>query len=269
MTRTFQATAVSFAENKTDVSVTIDDCFRLIRDGRFVAITINLLAQEEIEHWWEDPGFPQSPGNPHHHAPLRIASPTLGPLQRTHPSDFSSSLASYFAYAKVANQLLRKTRFVNLLMKELSADVYKVGEWGELLLATRREYYPNTETEYSFEPHVDAVNFGLDDKTWPIKKDYDQISALLTIESAQNNSGIVMWNRRPTTRAQLNEWIGEYRETGRISALSGVDSLTMTPGEGQLLIFSSRHLHAVEACQSTRRTIGTFLVWDEGWKICH
>lgn len=269
MPRTFHATATSFTESKENVELTIQDCFRLVADKKTVAITIDLLSQEDCERWWSDPGFPQSTKKLHNHAPLKIASPTLGPLQRAQASEFSIKLASYFAYSKVANQSLRKTLFVDFLMKEIDADVYKVGEWGELLLATRREYYPNTEQEYSFEPHVDAISFGLDLNTWPIKKDYDQIGALLTVKSAQNNSGIVIWNRRPTSRFQLNEWIREYRETGEIAALDGAQRFTVSPTEGQLLIFGSRYLHAVEACLSTRLTIGTFLVWDEGWKICH
>ena len=269
MSRTFDATVISFAGRECAREMTIADCFTRVRDGDAVAILLDLLPPEEREDWWCDPGFPETPVNRHNHAPLVIASPTLGPLQRAQSGDFAAKFASYFAYAKLANQSLRKTRFVGLLMAELGADAYRVGEWGELLLATRREFTPNNESEFSFEPHVDAISFGVDPKSWPIRRDYEQISALLTIETARNAPGIIVWNRKPATRVELNEWIAEYRSTGKITAVEQVQRFTVAAGDGQLLIFSSRHLHVVEACRTTRRTLGTFLVWDEGWKICH
>ena len=269
MSRTFDATLISFAGRVPAAAMTIEDCFRCVHDGKAVAILLDLLPPGEREDWWHDPGFPETPASPHNHAPLVIASPTLGPLQRANSIEFPAKLASYFAYAKLANQSLRKTRFVSLFMRELDADAYRVGEWGELLLATMREFMPNNKTEFSFEPHVDAISFGVDPSSWPIRRDYEQISALLTIETARNSPGIVVWDRRPSTRVELNQWIAEYRSTGRIGAVDGAERFTVSPGDGQLLIFSSRQLHAVEACQSTRRTLGTFLVWDDGWKICH
>jgi hypothetical protein len=269
MSRTFAAKLMSFAGDENASAITIADCFTRIRDREVVATLLDLVPPGEREDWWHDPGFPETPVNPHNHAPLVIASPTLGPLQRASADEFPVKLASYFAYAKVANASLRKTRFVSLFMSELEAEAYKVGEWGELLFATKREFMPNHETEFSFEPHVDAIHFGVDPKSWPIKQGYEQISALLTIETSHNVPGIVMWNRRPSTRAELNQWITEYRATGKITAIEQAERFTVAPTNGQLLIFNSRHLHAVEACWSHRRTLGTFLVWDAGWKICH
>ncbi|NNG05497.1 MAG: hypothetical protein HKM95_15545 [Inquilinus sp.] len=269
MRQTREATVYSFNGVEDGVPLDMPQAFESIACSERVAVQFDLLNAQELEHWWGDDGFPRTPERGHNHAPLTIASPTLGPLQRASEEDYSAKLASYFAYAKLANRDLRRTRFVRLFIDELGAEAYQIGEWGELLMATRRLFLENRDTEYSFEPHVDAINFGVNPGTWLIKKDYEQISALLTISGASNHAGIVFWDKRPKHRVELNSWIKEYRETGRIRAIEHVATFTATPSAGQLLLFSSRYLHAVEACLSQRRTLGTFLVWEEGWRLCH
>ena len=258
-----------FSGSSACSGLTLAECFADVRDGGCIAHVIDLVPLADRLAWWEDAGFPDTPVQEHNHAPLAIASPTLGPLQRAADDAFPAKYASYFAYAKLANRDLRSTRFVRLFVDELDAEAYPVGEWAELLMATRRRFTPNLELEYSFEPHVDAVSFGRDPARWPITTDYEQVSALLTLKTAENRPGIVIWNSRPDSRVTLNAWISEYRETGAIGALEGVERATVTPADGQLMIFASRLLHAVEACMTERWTLGTFLVWEDGWKLCH
>jgi hypothetical protein len=61
---------------------------------------------------------------------------------------------------------------------------------------------------------------------------------------------------------------GEYRETGAIAALEKVAKIGLKPQPGQLTLFQSKNLHAIERCTSTRRTMGLFLIHQEdGWRM--
>jgi hypothetical protein len=60
----------------------------------------------------------------------------------------------------------------------------------------------------------------------------------------------------------------EYRETGAIAALERAAKIMLKPQPGQLTLFQSKNLHAIERCTSTRRTMGLFLIHQEdGWRM--
>jgi hypothetical protein len=78
---------------------------------------------------------------------------------------------------------------------------------------------------------------------------------------------MIMWNNRPASRAKLDEVHREYRETGRIFELEQAAKIEIKPQPGQLTVFQSKNLHAIERCTSTRLTMGLFLIHHErGWR---
>ncbi len=74
-----------------------------------------------------------------------------------------------------------------------------------------------------------------------------------------------MWNAKPSSRAQLDEMHKEYTATGAIGSLAGAEKLSLKPQPGQLTVFRSKNLHAIERCTSQRRTMGLFLIYENGW----
>ncbi|MFP3534027.1 hypothetical protein SB763_32240, partial [Burkholderia sp. SIMBA_042] len=95
-----------------------------------------------------------------------------------------------------------------------------------------------------------------DTANWPLKRSFPrQLGGFLTIQGADNDAGMVMWDNRPESRAALDEMHAEYRETGAIAALERAAKIMLKPQPGQLTLFQSKNLHAIERCTSTRRTM--------------
>ncbi|WP_323121949.1 hypothetical protein [Burkholderia alba] len=235
------------------------------------AIVMDIVPEDEWETWWDDEGFSSSPFTKNaHHAGIVATSVTLGQLQREEGDKLVSKAAEYFGIACRVNDGLRRTRFVRLFADALDAQPLTIGHEYEVefLLATRRVYEPY-EAPFNFAPHCDDVSYARDFTNWPMKQSYPrQLGGFLTIQGSENNAGMVMWNNRPSSRAALDRINHEYRETGAIAELERASKIVLKPQPGQLTLFQSKNLHAIEHCSSTRRTMGLFLIHQEqGWRF--
>jgi hypothetical protein len=235
------------------------------------AIIMDVVPQHELEAWWDDEGFLTSPFTKNaHHAGIVATSVTLGQLQREERENLVSKAAEYFGVACRVNEGLRQTRFVRLFAEGLGAAPLTIGHEYEVefLLATRRVYDP-FEAPFNFAPHCDDISYARDFANWPMKKSYQrQLGAFLTIQGSANNAGMVVWKNQPPSRAKLDVMHAEYRDTGVMSELAHAPQIPLKPQPGQLTLFQSKNLHAVERCTSTRRTMGLFLIHtDKGWRF--
>jgi hypothetical protein len=220
---------------------------------------MDVVPNHELQAWWDDEGFSSSPFTKNeYNAGLLATSVTIGQLQREERERLVSKAAEYFGMACRVNVGLRQTRFVRLFGDALGARPLTIGhEYDvEFLMATRRVYDPY-EAPFNFAPHCDDVSFARDVANWPMKQSYaHQLAAFLTIQGSGNDAGLIIWNIRPTSRATLEAMNAEYRETGTMSQLAHAAKIELKPQPGQLTIFHSKNLHAVERCSSTRRTMG-------------
>jgi hypothetical protein len=235
------------------------------------AIVMDIVPHDELEAWWDDEGFSTSPFTKNaHHAGIVATSVTLGQLQREEREQLVSKAAEYFGVACRVNEGLRRTRFVRLFADALDARPLTLGREYEVefLMATRRVYEP-FEAPFNFAPHCDDISYARDSANWPMKRSYQrQLGGFLTIQGAQNDAGMVIWNVQPPSRAKLDELHAEYRDTGAMAELERAAKIPLKPQPGQLTLFQSKNLHAVERCTSTRRTMGLFLIHQEdGWRF--
>jgi hypothetical protein len=245
----------------------------LVRDRKAAAVLLDVVDPADLDKWWNDDAFPEVT----QHQSFRGAAKSglaIGPTQRLVKDKLIPGLIDYFSYAGKCNGGLRETEFVKLCVRELGADAVRVGDWGELPLVSKREYTPNPDSEYSVPPHCDAIHFGREPQNWPIKEGYeeghDQISIFLSIKDSENVAGLTMWDVRPASRAELDELMAEYIETGRIRRLNNAPTVTARPKPGVIAVLNTRVMHAVEQCVSVRQTLGSFVVWHDGqWRIFH
>ncbi|HDR8938818.1 TPA: hypothetical protein QDB19_005056 [Burkholderia vietnamiensis] len=269
METVFAGRFMTFDGQGVDRRMTLREAAECVRDREVAVALLDVVGPDEIDAWWNDRGFPDLRNHQYHRA-LNATGITLGQLQRSHPESLVSNIAEYFGHAGVANIPMRDTRFIQLFMKELGAETLQFGNWSQFMLATKREYPPFEGDPFSFAPHCDCIDFGRDVERWPFRLNLEQLGAFITIQKAENEAGFVLWNIRPESRRQLDQWADEYAQHKTLGVLDGVDALTVRPRSGQLCVFNSRNLHAVERCSSLRRTIGTFLVYHEaGWKLLH
>ncbi|WP_394824664.1 hypothetical protein [Pendulispora albinea] len=190
---------------------------------------------------------------------------TIGQVQRSASDKLLQNIGDYFAYSNSVNPSMKKTRYCRFFNENLGAVPLRFGEVAELLLATKREYPAFDSAPYSFAPHCDAIDFGRDPR-WPINLNKEQVGAFILIQKSENQAGFVMWDVTVKSRDELDRFASEYAETQQIAAAKDAKFLRITPGSGQMCIFNSRYLHAVEKCASPRQTIGTFLIeQDGGW----
>jgi hypothetical protein len=64
--------------------------------------------------------------------------------------------------------------------------------------------------------------------------------------------------------------MAEYIKTRRIACLDAAPSVTARPAPGKVAVLNTRVMHAVEQCETTRQTVGSFLVWHAGqWRMFH
>ncbi|MEA2666107.1 MAG: hypothetical protein QOI11_3051 [Candidatus Eremiobacteraeota bacterium] len=235
------------------------------------AIVMDVVPKHELEAWWDDEGFSSSPFTKNaHHAGIVATSVTLGQLQREEGEQLVSKAAEYFGIASKVNEGLHRTRFVRLFAEALDAKPLTIGREYEVefLLATRRVYEP-FEAPFNFAPHCDDISYARDSANWPMKRSYQrQLGGFLTIQGSANDAGMIVWNVQPPSRAKLDELHAEYASTGAMSELAHAASIPLKPQPGQLTLFQSKNLHAVERCTSTRRTMGLFLIHQEdGWRF--
>ncbi|WP_175758008.1 hypothetical protein [Burkholderia ambifaria] len=271
MQHTYPAQLMRFGSAARAERMTIAAAVQALDADEADAIVMDIVPDGERDAWWDDEGFSSSPFTKNaHHAGIVATSVTLGQLQREQGDKLVSKAAEYFGIACRVNDGLRTTRFVRLFSDALDARPLTIGHDYEVefLLATRRVYEP-FEAPFNFAPHCDDVSYGRDTANWPLKQSFPrQLGGFLTIQGADNDAGMVMWDNRPESRAALDEMHAEYRETGAIAALERAAKIMLKPQPGQLTLFQSKNLHAIERCTSTRRTMGLFLIHQEGgWRM--
>ncbi len=271
MQDTFPAHLMRFDKPTRTQELSLAAAVRTLESDEADAIVMDIVPNHDLENWWDDKGFSSSPFTHNaHHAGIVATAVTLGQLQREEREKLVSKAAEYFGIASKVNEGLRQTRFVQLFTDGLGAQPLTLGHEYEVefLMATRR-VYEEYEAPFNFAPHCDDISYARDVANWPMKQSYvRQLGAFLTIQGSQNDAGMVMWKNQPPSRAKLDEMHREYNETGAMSELAHAPKIELKPQPGQLTIFQSKNLHAIERCNSTRRTMGLFLIHQEnGWRF--
>lgn len=269
MTNEFNVTVLNFDGNHVRDRMPFKTAVEWTRDGRAPSILVDAIPDGEVEAWWNDPAFPELITPHGHHLGIRTSAlkQTIGQVQRSTTETFLRNFGDYFTFSSNANQKIRESRFVRFLSQNLGVVPLRFGELSEFLLATKREYPAYEGGDFSFAPHCDAIDFGRDPR-WPIHWNKEQIGAFVLIQRSANQAGFVMWDLRVKSRDELDRFASEFAETQEVKAARNVPSLVITPGQGQMCLFNSRYLHAVEKCASPRHTIGTFLIeQDSGWAL--
>ncbi|WP_394827820.1 hypothetical protein [Pendulispora albinea] len=264
----FNAKVLSFHGDHRRTRMTFREVAETVRDLRAPAMLVDVIPEDEIDAWWNDPGFPPIGGHEHHKGLMSSGLKlTMGQLQRIDGDGLMQGIADYFAFAATINGPMKQTRFVRFFERELGASPMKFGPCSELMLATKREYPPYDAAPHSFAPHCDSLDFGRDPR-WPMKHNGEQLGAFVLIQRASNQAGFVLWDLRAGSRADLDGWANEYAETSSIAAAKSARSIAVNPTNGQMVVFNSRYLHGIERCDSTRYTIGTFLIeHGGGWRL--
>ncbi len=235
------------------------------------AAVVDIVPPEEAPTWYDDEGFTSSPFtmNAHHSGTVATAV-TMGQLQREQKERLVAKAGEYFSVAARINDDLRRTKYVKLFAEALDAHPLTMdGLYPyEFLMATRRIYDPHDEP-FNFAPHCDDITYGRDLDNWPMRQQYPkQMGTFLTTQSADNDAGFVMWDCRPASRAVLDRMHAEYRESGSIAELERSARFVIRPKQGQLTVFKSKNIHAIERCSSRRLTVGMFLVeHKDGWRF--
>jgi hypothetical protein len=272
MSHSYVSTAFAFGREPIAGHMTLDQAAHYVRDGHAAAVLLDMVPEHQLDAWWVDEAYPAIT----QHASFPGAAKSglsIGPVQRLVRQELVTGLIDYFSYGARMNRGLEKTAFVQACVKEMGATSVRIGDFGELPLASKREYKPNDFSAYSIPPHCDSIHFGRD-PYWPIKADYeegrDQISIFLTLRQPQNHAGLILWDVRPESRAELDILLAEYSETERVRRLEGARSIVLDARPGQMSVLNTRLMHAVEACATVRQTVGSFAVWHEGaWRIFH
>jgi len=268
MATEFDAQFLNFDGSSRSGRISFKEAAETVRDIRAPVMLIDVIPDEEVDVWWNDPGFPPIGGHDYHKgltsSGLKL---TIGQVQRSASDRLLPNIADYFAFAAQINGPMKRTRFVQFFERELGAQPFKLGDFAELMLATKREYPPYDAAPHSFAPHCDSIDFGRDSR-WPIQLGRQQLGAFVLIQRARNQAGFVVWDLRAESRAQLDGWGSEYAETKQIAATRSARSILVNPKNGQMVLFNSRYLHGIEKCDSTRQSIGTFLIEHEGsWRL--
>jgi hypothetical protein len=273
MAEVYEAEVYSFGGQPVKCSLTYRQAVERIRDGGAAAILLDMLEPDGLDAWWAGDAFPDVVR--HRNFPTAAVSGiAIGGVQRLEGANLVLGLIDYFSYAARVNERLRESEFVKLCRRELGAESVRIGAWGELPLASRREFVKNQDGPYSVPPHCDAIHFGRDKANWPFKAGFGegdfQISSVLTVGEAENDAGIVFWDLKPGTRPELDALMAEVSGPGGGARLRDARSVTVRARAGQMTVLDTRLLHAVEQCASPRRTIGAFLIWHDGcWRMFH
>ncbi|WP_175696953.1 hypothetical protein [Burkholderia ambifaria] len=237
----------------------------MIGSRRAAAVLLDVVPPDRLDDWWSDPAFPEPV--PHRNLPSAVNTGiAIGPTQRATGPDLVAALIDYLSYGGKYNGKLSGTRFVTLLKNELDADAIRIGEWGELPLASKREFAPKDGT-YSIPPHCDAIQFARDRSLWPLadyQMDCDQVSVFLNAGDSPEGTQLVLWDERPADIAALDDMMREFNETGTVARLDGVPSVVVNGRPGQLYVLNTRVVHAVRQCTARRKTLGAFLVHRDG-----
>lgn len=262
---------IRFNQDPQPAMLSLKAAIHALKTDEAPAVLLDITTPEDAPSWYDDAGFTSSPftRNAHHSGTVATAV-TMGQLQREQKDKLVTKAGEYFSIAAKINDDLRTTRYVRLFMDALDARPLTMdGLYPyEFLMATRRIYDPHDEP-FNFAPHCDDITYGRDPVNWPMRVQYPkQIGTFMTTQSADNEAGFVMWDVTPDSRGALDRMHAEYRETGTIAELDRAPRFTVRPRQGQLLMFRSKIIHAVERCTSRRLTVGMFLVEQpDGWRF--
>lgn len=271
MDQQYPAQLIRFNADVRRQTLSLKAVIDAIKADEAEAAVLDITTAEEAYAWYDDEGFTSSPftRNAHHSGTVATAV-TMGQLQREQKERLVAKAGEYFSIAAKINDDLRRTRYVQLFMQALGARPLTMdGLYPyEFLMATRRIYDPHDEP-FNFAPHCDDITYGRDPDNWPMREQYPrQLGTFMVTQSADNDAGFVMWDCQPASRGELDRMHAEYRETGGIAQLERVARFVLRPKAGQLAIFKSKNIHAIERCSSRRLTVGMFLVEQkDGWRF--
>jgi hypothetical protein len=246
--------------------LSLNEVMTTIYEEDAAAVTLDVADPATVDSWWDDEGWKDVPFTKNaHHAGIVATAITVGQLQREQGLDLVTKTAEYFSLAKELNHGLRRTKFVRLFTEALGGGPLTVGKEypAEFVLASQRTY-PPFSAPFNFAPHCDDISYSRAEGIWPMKKSYpQQLGSFLVVTAAENNAGFVMWDYKPSSRAELDELHNEYKRDGKMRILEDKASLTIKSAPGQLTTFACRNIHAIEQCTSLRRTMGLFMIKDE------
>ena len=271
MTNSYPAKMLYFDAPDRECVLSLPEAVRRIVDEECGTIVMDVVAREDLESWWDDDGFASSPFTYNaHHAGIQATAVTLGQLQRETKENLVIKTAEYFSLASRINEGLRHTKFVKLFSDALDAGPLTIGReyQAEFLMATKR-VYEQYEAPFNFAPHCDDISYSRDTENWPARTSYPhQLGSFLTIQGSENDAGMILWDNIPESREKLDIMNKEYVATGTIAELETARKIVIKPQPGQLTIFPSKRIHAIERCTSRRRTMGLFLInQEDGWKF--
>ncbi|MEM9523100.1 MAG: hypothetical protein AAF982_03765 [Pseudomonadota bacterium] len=249
-------------------SASVSDAFDRVHAGEIDVILMTVADPDEIASWW---GTHEKLGmNGHkYHPGITTSGMTLGKLQRASEEEYPERSGEYFRSASVVNPQFQKTEYFRFFERELDVRPMVLNGSGQMLIGSQREYPAASEIDFSFAPHSDSIAFARAADSWPIKTVYTQTAAFVTINNAENNAGFVMWDYAPRSRAELDEFYAIY-DADNANGLAFLDrnnSIEVHPAAGELCIFNCRKMHGIQRCSSLRRTIGSFFIQDDGWRI--
>jgi hypothetical protein len=249
-------------------SLTISDAFDLVHAGKYDVIIATIASGSEIEPWWDEHENLGMNGHKHHPG-ITTSGMTLGKLQRASEAEYPAKSGEYFKSASIVNPPFQETEYYKFFERELGVTPISIDSGEQMLIGSQREYPKTSEAEFSFAPHCDSIAFARASESWPIKTIPTQTAAFVTVKNAENNAGFVMWDVAPKSRAELDEFYAIYDDDNAngIAFLDQNKSIEVHPTAGELCIFNCRKMHGIQRCSSTRRTIGSFFIQDDGWRI--
>ncbi|ALU41744.1 hypothetical protein [Pseudoalteromonas rubra] len=252
---------------KTD-SLSLEHAFNLVHGGEYDVILLQVESQEGVELWWGKHDDLAMNGH-RYHTGIMTSGMTLGKLQRATNEEYQATSELYFNSANVVNAALKQTPYFEFFEQGLSAKTLEVEPGREMLIASQREYPPSTEKNFSFAPHADSISYARANDSWPIKTSYPQTAAFITVQNAANEAGFVMWDYLPSSRSELDEFIALYGkdEAQGMEFLAQFESMEINPEVGELCIFNCRKMHGIQTCDTLRKTIGSFFIKKDGWRI--
>src|SRR5262249_21656073 len=116
MATEFNATLLAFDNQRERSKLTLRSAAETIRDRKVPVILLDIIPDDEIDLWWNDPGFPPIEGDHKYHKGVVTSGSTftLGQLQRSASDQLMHNTADYFSYSARINGPMRRTRFVQL-----------------------------------------------------------------------------------------------------------------------------------------------------------
>lgn len=252
---------------KVDI-LTLEHAFNYVHRGEFDVVLMRVEAQESVDFWWErqsELGL----NRPEYYTGSRNKEITSSKPQRALGSECNARPKRYFNSARGVNSGLRQTPYYTFFERELNVKTLECDQDLEMRIASQCEYPPSTGKHFSFTPHANSNAYAHAGNCWPVKENCLQTAAFLTVESTTNTAGFRIWDYLPESRGELDEFIAMHeKDEGRALAfLQQFKSLEINPQEGDLCIFNCRKMHGIPSGNTLRKTIGSFFIKEDGWRI--